>query len=92
VAGTRRIGPAHAGEPQKVWIMSVEARIEERIRAAIQFGGGQCDFTGAVMDGIIDATGCTQKELEAVLEDRFVPLEVGRFGIPNIWTLPPNPP
>jgi hypothetical protein len=67
--------------------MSLEEQIERHIRTAIEMGGGQCDFTGEVMDEILHASGCTQHELEAVLASRFNPLEVGQFGIPNIWTL-----
>ncbi len=67
--------------------MSENQKIEDRIRVIIESGGGQRDFTGEVMDEILYATGCTQKELESVLSARFTPLNVGRFGIPNIWTL-----
>jgi hypothetical protein len=67
--------------------MSFEEQIERHIRTAIEMGGGQRDFTGEVMDEILHAVGCTQHELEAVLTTRFTPLQVGQFGIPNIWTL-----
>jgi len=68
--------------------MSNERIIEDRIRAMLEMAGGRQDFTGEVMDEILTETGCTQKELESVLTSRFIPLNVGRFGMPNIWTLP----
>jgi hypothetical protein len=67
--------------------MSRDDSIEDQIRAVIESGGGQRDLTGNVMDGILRATGCTQKELESVLAERFTPLQLGRFGIPNVWTV-----
>ena len=67
--------------------MSKEQLIEGEIRAAIELAGGRHDFTGQVMDEILLATGCTQKELESVLAERFTPLEVGPFGDPNVWTV-----
>ena len=48
----------------------------------------QRDLTGDVMDEILRATGCTQRELESVLAKRFTPLQMGQFGIPNVWTVP----
>lgn len=75
---------------RKGLIMVSEREIEDRIREMIVMGGGQRDFTGDVMDEILYSTGCSQKELESVMEGRFMAVEVGRYGIPNIWAVRPE--
>ena len=68
--------------------MSNERLVEDHVRAAIELASGQRDLTGEVMDEILRATGCTRREPESVLAERFTPLRVGQSGIPNVWTVP----
>ena len=57
------------------------------VRAVIELGGGQGYLAGDMMDGIIRATGHTQKELESVLAKQLTALQVGSFGISSVWTM-----
>ncbi len=67
--------------------MSNERLVEDHAQAVIELGGGQGNLTGDMMDGILRATGYTQKELESVLAKRLTALQVGSFGISNVWTM-----
>ncbi len=67
--------------------MSNERRVENHVRAVIELGSGRGNPTGDTMDGIVRATGHTQKELKSVPAKRLTALQVASFGISSVGTM-----